>query len=134
LNLQAVRQGPWKLHLEKGELYHLDPDIGETRNVAENHPEIVTQLRRLAEEMQDDLGTTGIGPGCRQLGQVANARPLIDHDGTIREPFSRRLPEAGMGIMVGEVTDTSALVQVRLAETDVLVEGDVPGMPGVVQY
>ena len=54
------------------------------------------------------------------------------------------VPKAGQGIMVGEVTDTSALVQVRLTRTDRLVraevEGpggfskDVPGMAGVVEF
>ncbi|QDT45595.1 PhoD-like phosphatase [Gimesia alba] len=44
------------------------------------------------------------------------------------------LPMAGMGIMVGEVTPNTALVQVRLTETDKLVDRDVKGMPGVVQF
>lgn len=39
-----------------------------------------------------------------------------------------------MGIMVGEVTPASALVQVRLTGTDRLVNGDVPGAPGVVEF
>ena len=37
------------------------------------------------------------------------------------------VPKAGQGIMVGEVTDTSALVQVRLARTDRLVRAEVEG-------
>lgn len=43
-------------------------------------------------------------------------------------------PKAGLGIMVGEVTANSALVQVRLCETDELVDRDVPGMAGVVRF
>lgn len=43
-------------------------------------------------------------------------------------------PKAGMGIMVGEVTDTSAVVQVRLTKTDKLVKGDLPGSSGFVQF
>jgi hypothetical protein len=43
-------------------------------------------------------------------------------------------PRAGMGVMVGEVTPTSAHVQVRLTETDTLVKRDVPGMAGVVEF
>lgn len=42
--------------------------------------------------------------------------------------------QAGMGIMVGEVTDTSALVQVRLTMSDDLVKRDVPGGKGVVNF
>jgi alkaline phosphatase D len=41
---------------------------------------------------------------------------------------------AGMGIMVGELTANSALVQVRLTLSDQLVDGDVPGSPGVVKF
>lgn len=62
--LQAVREGRWKLRLtglknlrdwpqlDRGtrrfELYDLDQDIGETTNVAGDHPEIVHRLRDVA--------------------------------------------------------------------------------------
>ena len=42
--------------------------------------------------------------------------------------------QAGQGIMVGEVTPTSALVQVRLTKSGTLVDGDVPGARGVVRF
>jgi len=87
LQLQAVRSGPWKLHLSSGELFHLDDDIAESSNVAGEHPEIVKQLRALADAMNDDLGVDGHGPGCRPLGRVSDARPLIDHDGRVRSGF-----------------------------------------------
>jgi len=83
--LQAVRSGPWKLHLAKTELYNLETDIGETTNVAAAHPEEVQRLRGLADRMKNDLGLEGIGPGCRPLGRVPDARPIISHDGTFRE-------------------------------------------------
>ena len=44
------------------------------------------------------------------------------------------VPVAGMGVMVGEVTPTSALVQVRLCQSDRLIEGDLPGAAGVVEF
>jgi hypothetical protein len=47
----------------------------------------VTRLRDLADRMKDDLGLDGIGPGCRPLGKVANARPIIDQDGNVRAEF-----------------------------------------------
>ncbi|MBC8115035.1 MAG: sulfatase-like hydrolase/transferase, partial [Candidatus Saccharimonas sp.] len=87
LKLEAVRNGSWKLHLETSELYNLETDIGESINVAATNPEIVTQLRNIANQMKDDLGLDGLGPGCRPLGKVSNARPLIDHDGQIRAGF-----------------------------------------------
>ena len=84
LNLQAVRSGPWKLHLAKTDLYNLETDIGETTNVTAANPEVVQRLRNLANKMKDDLGVEGIGPGCRPLGKVPNAQPIISHDGTFR--------------------------------------------------
>ncbi|HVX62915.1 MAG TPA: sulfatase [Pirellulales bacterium] len=94
LNLQAVRSGPWKLHLAKTELYNLETDIGEGANVAAAHPEIVLRLQKLAKKMKDDLGLEGIGPGCRPLGKVANAQPIIDHDGTFRTDLAAPAPQA----------------------------------------
>lgn len=82
--LQAVRSGQWKLHLAREELYNLEIDIGETTNVASANPAVVERLRTLAARMKEDLGLDGIGPGCRPLGRVPDARPIISHDGTFR--------------------------------------------------
>ncbi|MBP7948321.1 MAG: sulfatase [Verrucomicrobiales bacterium] len=79
--LQAMRSGPWKLifphttrtmngqqpgkggipgrykPLKTGlELYHLDDDIGESRNLAAEKPEIVSRLQKQADVMRSDLG------------------------------------------------------------------------------
>ena len=82
VHLQAVRQGPWKLHLvrdkepagaapfsrnshiapadrvgfDKPFLVNLDRDPGETSNVADEHPDVVRRLLALAEQMRNDLG------------------------------------------------------------------------------
>ncbi len=82
VHLQAVRQGQWKLHLprekepigaapfsrnphiapadrigfEKPFLVDLNEDIGETTNVADQHPAVVNRLLGLAEQMREDLG------------------------------------------------------------------------------
>ncbi len=87
LRLEAVRSGAWKLHLRKGELYNLADDIGESKNVAADHPGEVKRLQGLADRMKDDLGLEDLGPGVRPLGKVADARPLIGHDGSVREGF-----------------------------------------------
>lgn len=94
LQLQAIRHGYWKLQLadvqEEGaeaQLFNLKTDIGEARNVAADHPETLKKLHELAAAMADDLGLTGIGPGCRALGKVADAAPLINHDGQVRAGF-----------------------------------------------
>ena len=41
---------------------------------------------------------------------------------------------AGMGIMIGEATDKSALAQVRLTVGDALLDNDVEGTPGIVEF
>jgi arylsulfatase A-like enzyme len=135
LNLQAVRSGPWKLHLAKGDLYNLADDIAEAKNVAANNPDVVKRLTELAVAQDKDLGRKEKGPGVRPLGKASNPQPLIAHDGTVRpghEPETG--PIAGQGIMVGEVTVSSAQVQIRLTQTDHLVKKDVAGASGVVRF
>ncbi len=106
LALEAVRSGPWKLHLAAGDqpgkksaiagqLFNLTDDIGETTNVAAAHPDVVQRLQSLAKSTHSDLGESGIGPGCRAMGRVANPKPLIDDDGFVRAEFvdqERRFP------------------------------------------
>ena len=92
LKLEAVRSGPWKLHLQGGELYNLGNDLGESTNVAAANPDVVGQLRALAAGTRDDLGLDGIGPGCRPLGRVADPQPLIGNDGKTRPGFESRKP------------------------------------------
>jgi len=49
-------------------------------------------------------------------------------------PVGAPVPVAGMGIMAGSVSHDSALVQVRLTKADKLVDGDLPGAWGVVEF
>jgi arylsulfatase A len=96
-HLQAVRSGPWKLHFfhtytkpdpaggfakpgkyatkEIGlELFNLEQDIGETTNVAAQHPEVVKRLQALAEASREDLGDSGTkrdGKKVRPAGKVS---------------------------------------------------------------
>lgn len=88
LDLEAVRSGPWKLHLGSGELYHLGDDIAEAKNVATANPDAVKKIRALAEAMRDDLGIEGLGPGVRPLGRVPHPQPLIATDGTVRREMA----------------------------------------------
>ncbi|MEX2174717.1 MAG: sulfatase [Pirellulaceae bacterium] len=83
--LEAVRSGQWKLHLphdyrtltgEPGNdgqpgpyknaktglaLFDLAADVGESNDVAGEHPEIVRRLQAIADEARDDLGDTLTG-------------------------------------------------------------------------
>ncbi len=83
--LEAVRSGPWKLHLDKNELYHLGNDIAESKNLTAAEPARVAELRALADRMNGDLGLDGPqAPGVRPLGRVANPQPFIHADGRVR--------------------------------------------------
>jgi arylsulfatase A-like enzyme len=96
--LQAVRSGRWKLHFahdyptlggrpggtggrpvpyEKGTtglaLFDLERDVGETINVADQHPDVVERLKALAEKAREDLGdsaTKRTGKGVRLPGSL----------------------------------------------------------------
>jgi len=105
-DLEAVRDSEWKLVLpvaadnaagkakakgvkarSSNRLFNLKTDIGESTDVAAQHPEIVARLERFVAEMKDDLGTSGLGPGCRPLGEMKNPHPLIGYDGKVRPGF-----------------------------------------------
>ncbi len=83
----AIRQGNWKLELCPGsggwgkpvdanakkqglpdvQLYDLSNDIGETKNVRTDHPEVVARLTKLLEQQIADGRST---PGARQTNDV----------------------------------------------------------------
>ena len=91
--LQAVRAGRWKLHLPleakrtglaggtapaRAELYDLEADIGESHNVAADHPDVVQQLIALADLARQDLGDNGRqGQHQRPVGRVARPKPQV---------------------------------------------------------
>ncbi len=92
LNLEAIRSGPWKLHLASGELYHLERDLAEKENIAAANPDAVARLRALAQAMDADLGTSGQGPGVRPLGRVEKPAPIIALDGKVRPDLKSAQP------------------------------------------
>ncbi len=100
--LRAVRMGKWKLHLahpedgrteldakwlrhiapedrmffENNVLYDLENDIGETRDVAEENPEVVAQLLKQAEWARKDIGDYNHrGENARALGNEPYLTP-----------------------------------------------------------
>jgi arylsulfatase A-like enzyme len=92
--LQAIRSGPWKLHVElnadvrgrnknyhrAAALYNLDADIGEKDNVHDKHPEVVARLMKFAAAAREDLGDLGRkGKNTRPAGHIENAVPLTNH-------------------------------------------------------
>lgn len=87
-NLEAVRHGRWKLHVRKGkdemlELYDLEADPGEARNVAAAHPDVVEALQAKLAACRDDIGddSRGIaGRNRRPIGKVEHPDTLTHYD------------------------------------------------------
>ncbi len=84
-NLEAIREGKWKLHFRKrdeeiSELYDLEADPGETTDLLEEHPEVVARLAELGEAAREDLGddALGISGNCRPIGRVREGRTLTE--------------------------------------------------------
>ena len=84
--LQAVRSGPWKLflpissarhpHLKKSQspqnfLFNVVDDVGSEHNVADQHPDVVKRLTKLAERGRSELGDGDLrGSGQRDPGRI----------------------------------------------------------------
>jgi len=81
--LHGVRTGEWKyVQAPRPELYDLRADPGETRNVIDEHPDVVARLAaRVADALARDVGAAatpldeGTAEQLRSLGYVATADP-----------------------------------------------------------
>lgn len=98
-NLQAVRYGDWKLHLprtrqqmpwwDKNKAYanlktpvldNLRDDPAEKQNVADQHPKIVQQMLKLAEQTRSELGEyMQRGSAQRPTGSAVPNAPIISN-------------------------------------------------------
>ena len=103
--LEAVRQGPWKLAItpqaqsmglpiapdalsKQPRLYHLDNDIAETTDLAAQNPETVERLLVVAREMQAEIG--GANPKARRpAGVVEQPTTLDPAESALRKGKSR---------------------------------------------
>ena len=93
--LQAIRSGKWKLHLQLDiqqthwtrilaegpgrdlKLIDLERDIQETTDVSANHPDVVKALLKLAEAARSELGDGNLpGINQRQAGWIEDPQPL----------------------------------------------------------
>jgi arylsulfatase A-like enzyme len=87
-SLEAVRRGRWKLHVRKradeiNELYDLHEDIAESRNVYDDHTEVVEELTGLIEAKRRELGDRALGiegSDVRPVGRVEDNRTLTQFD------------------------------------------------------
>lgn len=131
-NLQAVRQGPWKLAIAaqpetmgrgvasdaagaSPRLYNLDDEIGERTNVADRHADVVARLSGMAEKMAGEIG--GKEPRARRpAGEVAEPRTLYPSEGgRSRERAAK--PDAGDAarldsLMAGDVVPSGSAPRV----------------------
>ena len=89
----TVRKGRWKLihwfdtsrnYPDEFELYDLEKDIGESQNLAAEHPDVVKELRQLIDEFLADTNAL-----------VPQPNPDYDPDAPRRERPRRRNAAAG---------------------------------------
>jgi arylsulfatase A-like enzyme len=134
-NLQAVRQGPWKLAIapqpdEKGtnpRLYHLDRDVGETTDVAGKNPDVVKKLRALAADMSAEIG--GPKPKARRpAGVVADPKPLYATDDGPPAALDRLKPgdairSAAAPNVAAKAFTLSCQVETELRNTVLIAQG-----------
>lgn len=64
----------------------------------------------------------------------ASAQSTSERNPPPEPPADSGQPLAGMGILAGEVSATSALIQVRLTKIDKPIDRDVPGAWGIVEF
>jgi len=99
LTLEAVRQGPWKLHLPRQKeshvywhvaggdgriatldnplLYNLEEEVGERADLSRNHPEVMKKMLSLAEEARAELG---------DWNRKGRDCPVIKYKGNLNQP------------------------------------------------
>ncbi len=68
------------------------------------------------------------------MASLSYGQPASNNAAPPLPPPDAVKPMAGMGVMAGEVTGTSALVQLRLSDGDSLVNRDLSGAWGVVEF
>ena len=73
--LAAVRSGEWKL-FQNGQLYNLRTDLGEKKNVAKSHPDVVRKLRKMLADFAADIRNNS-----RAVGRFAKSRTLVPRPG-----------------------------------------------------
>jgi arylsulfatase A len=66
--LAGVRQGHWKLLIQKGkvELFDLKSDVGESRNLADKQPQTVKRLTARMKQFASEVEATKRPPGSKQ--------------------------------------------------------------------
>ena len=99
-NLQAIQQGPWKLHLPRSKeqlpfwdknkafadlkkpvLYNTIKDKSESKDVSADHPEVVAQIMELAKSARQEFGEfMHRGTSQRPTGSLFPDVPVVSHE------------------------------------------------------
>ena len=99
-NLQAIKKGPWKLHLPRSKaqlpfwdknkafadlqepvLYNMITDKAESRDVSADHPEVVVQIMELAKNARQEFGEfMQRGKSQRPTGTLFPDVPVVSHE------------------------------------------------------
>ena len=125
--LQAVRQGPWKLALtgqslgmgirqrdadlaKGGRLYNLEQEIGEQTDLATQHPEIVAKLSKIGEAISAELAANK-----RPAGFVVNPVTLYPTTGNKRrsQPVKPAKPIDWAKVKLGDSHPTGSLPNLK---------------------
>jgi hypothetical protein len=117
IHLQAVRSGKWKLVLPRPakpkwtlwsarmidavkeiQLFDLQADIGETKNLAKEHPDVVGRLMKLIENAREDIGDYDrIGKGARFFdSEPKRSRSVFGRPAPVTPPVKNK-PFAPLG-------------------------------------
>ena len=113
-NLQAIQQGPWKLHLPRSKdqlpfwdknkafadlqepiLYNMVKDKAESTDVSADHPEVVTRIMDLAKSARQEFGEfMQRGKSQRPTGSLFPNVPVVSHEkdwGTVDPTTARAI-------------------------------------------
>ena len=73
--LRAVRSGPWKLHTT-GDLYNLEEDIAESRDLSATQPAVFANLATMLEQARSEVGDGPVWPIDPGIALPETARPI----------------------------------------------------------
>jgi len=113
----ATMQGPWRL-INGTDLYNVQKDLGQRENIAENHPELVAELRSAYEAWWADLEEGFSGYTRPILGKSEEPVSLFSHDWhEVKDPDGEKGRTPWHQTHIREGLATNGFWTVEVAET-----------------